>query len=153
MGQSQSIERPTPVTAIAVLQFSKAWALMLVAVIAWLVPQALQYYGDMVSSVVYFASHGKNARGPLLPLIAVYVAVMGWGLWSLKGWARKSLMATSGLTIAVWVRGFLFAQAMGVTSLSPSQMQVVGFLLLVDAITFFYLFFGVDVKLAFGVKD
>jgi hypothetical protein len=78
---------------------------------------------------------------------------MGWGLWSLKGWARKSLMATSGLTIAVWVRGFLFAQAMGVTSLSPSQMQVVGFLLLVDAITFFYLFFGVDVKLAFGVKD
>jgi hypothetical protein len=55
MGPPQSIERPTPVTAIAFLQFSKAWALMLVAVIAWLVPQALQYYGDMVSSVVYFA--------------------------------------------------------------------------------------------------
>ncbi len=83
----------------------------------------------------------------------MYVAVMGWGLWSLKGWARKSLMVTSGLTIATWVRGFLLTQAMGESSLTPSQMQVVGSLLLVDAITFFYLFFGVDVKLAFGVKD
>lgn len=153
MGQTQSIERPTPVTAIALLQFSKAWALMLVAVIAWLVPQAIQYYPDMFSAVVYFASHGKNARGLLLPVIAVYIAVMGWGLWSLKGWARKSLITTSGLTIAVWVRGFMLAQAMGTSSLTSSQMQVVGFLLLVDAVTFFYLFFGWDVKLAFGVKD
>ena len=147
------VERPTPVSAIALLQFSKAWILLLVAVIAWQVPEAIRDYRDVVSAVVYFASHGKNARGLMVPLIALYVAVMGWGLWSLKGWARKSLMTTSGLTIVVWVRGLMIDRALGGPSLSTAQMQIVGFLLLVDAITFFYLYFGADVKVAFGVQE
>jgi hypothetical protein len=142
------------VTGIALLQFGKAWVLLTVATVASLVPEATRIYGREFSAVVYFASHGKNPRGPLLPLIAVYVAVMGWGLWGLKGWARNALMVTSGLTVAIWLRRMLFDQVMGDTTLkTPLEVQVVAFLLLVDAITFFYLFFGAGVKRAFGESE
>jgi hypothetical protein len=150
----QKTERPTSVTTIALLQFGKAWVLLTVAVVAWVVPDAMRVYGSDFSAVVYFAAHGKNPHGFLLPLVAGYVTVMGWGLWSLKGWARSSLMVTSGLTVAIWVRRLLFDQAMGDTTLkTPLEVQVVGFLLLADAITFFYLFFGVGVKRAFGESE
>jgi len=153
--------RPTPVTAIALLQFGKAWLLMLAAVIAWMVPEALQAYGKVFSSVVYFASHGKHSPPFLLPIYGAYVAAMGWGLWQLRGWARRNLMATSGLTLAIWGRWFLFDQALGgpirnatgEPAPTSAQIQAIGFLLLVDAIVFFYLFFDVDVKQAFGVKE
>jgi hypothetical protein len=142
-------ERPFPVTLIALFQFAKAWFLLLVVVIARVVPDALRSVPGL-SAFLYFAAHGRDTRGPLLPLVGVSVALIGCGLWRLWRWARRSLIFSSGLMVALWAYRFFNDWTAGqVTFRTPLEEQAVYFLVFLDLVIVAYLAFYDGVPQAF----
>lgn len=108
--------RPMAVTVIAVYQFFAAGFLVLVALLAVLVP-GMKF--GLPEQVITFTLTRHNLPPksliPIaLPALAVYSASIGWGLWCLKAWARNLAVATSGMTVLLWLRALVFRQwAMG----------------------------------------
>ena len=150
---------PGIVTLIAVFQFLRGAVLFLVSAISWTHPDtqwgSLTFWGT-----VYVASNGGGRPGILTPITAVYAVIIGWGLWSLKAWARNLLMLTSGLTAIMWIRYLLFNQVIGGSELSKHvhglrpgfEQQAVSALVLADSLIFCCLAFYPDVAEAFGRK-
>ena len=174
-------ERPFSVTLIALLQFSKAAVLVIIAMFLWRSPATL-HGSNAVGPLVYVAADGFClpilALWPavlivtafvvnpeaysfvlLLPALAIYPAVVGWGLWHVKRWAHKTLIAT--LMLALWF--VLDSFKMGWTILQAvlhkyaletvTARQALCALLLIDGTVLFYLWLGNGVRTAFGVKD
>ena len=153
--------RPVPVVAIACFQFAKALVLASIAVVACLQPSALPSDNLLFLSVFYIAAHGGSASG-LSPqiltayaaAIAMYWMVMGWGIWNLKQWARRAVMISSGMTLALWARYVLYDSLSNWSDLrDPRAMQPILVLLFLDLIVFLNLFLGYDVKRAFKALD
>lgn len=97
--------------------------------------------------LIYIAAQ-SNPRGFLLPIVALFAAVVGWGLWSLKSWARNITLITTGMTVVLWMRAFLFDAAFGdATFHSSFERQTVYIVLLMDILVFLYLW---NVPEAFG---
>jgi hypothetical protein len=76
---------------------------LMVVLIARFVPAALHNF-PALPAFLYFAAHGRDTRGPLLPFVTVYVGLIGCGLWRLWGWARRSLIFSSGVKASPHVR-------------------------------------------------
>jgi len=144
-------QRPTSVTYVAVFQFLKAWFLLLVTIVSFSNPSIIKS-GGTLAGMVFLAAHGKNPRGFAIPLFALYSCIVGFGIWRLKNWARNSLMITSGMTVALWIRLLtLFDWAFGEHTLkTPLQQQIVYSLILMDAVVFYVLWMGDGVREAFG---
>lgn len=148
-----AVDRPFPVTLIAWFQFAKAWFLLLVAFVSKYVPDAVRAVPTL-PAFVYVAAHGRNTNGYLLPAIGIYMGIVGWGLWRLKRWARRSLVASTGLMMAIWAYRFAADWAAGETTLkTPLEQQTVTVLLFLDAVIFFYLVIHDDVPLAFARSE
>jgi hypothetical protein len=142
-------DRPLPVTLIALLQFAKAWFLMTVVAVARFVPDALHSMPTL-PALLYFAAHGRDTRGPLLPAVAVYVGLIGCGLWRLWGWARRSLIFSSAGMIALWAFRFLSDWTAGTQLLkTPLEEETVYFLVFIDVVIVLYLAFYDGVPQAF----
>jgi len=142
-------ERPAPVTLIALFQFAKAWFLVTAIVIGRFVPDALRSV-PALQAILYFAAHGRDTRGPLLPIVAAYVGLIGCGLWRLWRWARRSLIFSSAGMIALWAFRFVSDWAAGTQTLKTSlEEQTVYFLVFIDAVIVLYLAFYDGVPQAF----
>jgi hypothetical protein len=142
-------ERPMPVTLIALFQFAKAWFLVTVVAIGRFAPEALRAFSAL-PALLYFAAHGRDTRGPLLPFVAFYVGLIGLGLWRLWGWARRSLVFSSGIMIALWAWRLLNNWRDGMQTLkTPLEEQTIYFLVFIDVVTVLYLAFYDGVPQAF----
>jgi hypothetical protein len=152
--------RPFTVTLIALFQFCKAGFLVVLLVLIGIYPD-MRFGSETFWEIVYVASNGAGKPGLLTPLIAIYAAVIGWGLWSLNKWARNLLMVTSGLSALRWVRYFGMNWAVSGTEVSrtfPSlksgfEQQSVYLLVALEVLVFCCLAFGPDVAEAFGRNE
>lgn len=108
---SPSKPRPGPVTLIALFQFCGAGFILMVALLSYLNPDGHWASRRDIQTFVYIATRHNIAPEALMPvimpLVAAYLAVTGWGLWYLHKWARHLLIATSGMTVILWLRAFL----------------------------------------------
>ena len=132
-------ERPLPVTLIALLQLAKGLFLLLAAAVAHSVPDVLRNVPGL-PALLYFAAHGRDVRGGLLPVVGVCVLITGYGLWRLWGWARRTLIFSSILMIGLWAYRFAtdwraVHEAFG----SPLEEQTVCVLVFVDVVIVAYL--------------
>lgn len=156
----QQQTRPGPITLIALFQFSKAAFLFVVVVLVWLSPE-MQWGSRTFWGSVYIASHGGGLPSFLTPIVAVYAAIIGVGLWRLQRWARNLLMVTSGLSAARWLRYFSLNWAIGGTGLgkhvnslnSEFERQTVYVLVLIDIFVFLCLVYFPGVAEAFRVEE
>jgi hypothetical protein len=152
--------RPGIVALIALFQFSKAAFLILVVALVWQFPD-MQWGSLTFWGIVYIASHGGGAPGFMTPLIAAYAAVIGWGLWSMKKWARNLLMITSGFSVVRWARYLFLNSVISGTELSKHldslkpgfEQQSVYVLILLDVLVFCCLAFYPDVAEAFAKEN
>jgi len=151
--------RPGLVTLIALFQFAKAGFLLIVVALIWKFPD--MRFGSLAFwEMAYVASNGGGKPGLLTPLVATYTAVIGWGLWNLKRWARSLLMVSSGITAFLWIRYFAVNSiftgtevARHIRSLRPGfEQESVHLLVALDAMLFLCLAFHPDVIDAFGGK-
>ena len=146
---SLSSLRPLPVTLIALLQFAKALFLALVVWAGRFSPQTL-YSFPSLPAFLYFASHGRAANGTVLPVVAAYTGLIGLGLWLLWGWARRSLIFSSVLMIALWGYRFYSDWTVGAQTLkTPLEEQTIYFLIFIDVVIVLYLAFYDGVSQAF----
>ncbi len=151
-GFDPEIERPSPVTVIAHLQFAKAAFLLGVAALLHFIPDAIHSM-PLLPFFVYVAAHGRNTHGFLLPLAGLFVGFVGYGLWRLKPWARRSLIASTALMLIVWGHRFFVDHMDGVVTLrTPHEQQAVSMLLFLDAVVFLYMVAYDDIPRAFGKR-
>jgi len=149
---------PLPVVLIALFQFAKATVLLGVFWMMTKAPEMLE--GSHLSPLlVFIAAHGKVPQGPVVAVLAIYPIVIGAGLLLTIPWARRTLMVTSGLTIALWIRTLLMNQMLSSDNplqqnmqMSSDQQQAILALLLTDALVLFYLWMGKGVQKAFSVN-
>lgn len=148
--------RPRTITLIASFQFCKAGFLFALFALIWIHPD-MKFGSETFWEIVYAASSGAGKPSTLTPVIAIYAAVVGWGLWSLQRWARNLFMVTSGVSAIAWVRYLALNWAMGGTlgrQLKPGfEQHSVYLLVFLDVLIFFCLKFGPYVAEAFGEKD
>jgi hypothetical protein len=140
------------VKLIALFQWAKAGLLSGLAVIAWIRPDEFEALRSSMRLVIYVSARSSPPLF-LFPLVAAYLTVVGWGLWSLRKWARNTLMITSGMNVALWARYFPFNLAFQDRILDAQQKQAVYSLMFIDALVFFYLALYDGVPQAFGEKD
>jgi hypothetical protein len=103
--------RPVQVTLIALYHFIGASIILLFALGSWLYP-GLHISSSLLVQVIVYVITRHNIATPMmvpimLPFFAAYLAAIGWGLWHLMKWARNLVLATSGLTVVIWIRALL----------------------------------------------
>ena len=149
-GFNAALERPFPVTVISHFQFAKAAFLLGVAGLLHFVPEAIRTM-PLLPFFLYVAAHGRDTHGFLLPVAGVFVGFVGYGLWRLKPWARRSLIVSTGLMLIVWGHRFFVDWMDGVVTLrTPHEQQTVAMVLFLDAVVLLYMVAYDDIPLAFG---
>ncbi|HEY4357909.1 MAG TPA: hypothetical protein VGN16_19310 [Acidobacteriaceae bacterium] len=159
-GQRVVIERPWGIAAIAGFQLAKGILLMLTATLLRLAPNVVISSKSIFYPLLYIAMRGNMAavdaatqggaeNDTLLMIVAgilfglgAYIAAIGFGLWNVKQWARRSVMITSGLTVLLYIKTVLLpsAAAENSTGPTPSQPNMVSFyiVLTIDVLIFIY---------------
>lgn len=104
------MQRPTGVTVISLLYFLVTLVLALCGVV---------FMGLIGTAGLGARAHEMGPLGVLAGLgvvagvvclvLAVLIGFVGWGLWTLKGWARVVAIIFSGLGLLGGVAGFLGA--------------------------------------------
>ncbi|HLW55301.1 MAG TPA: hypothetical protein VKW06_20905 [Candidatus Angelobacter sp.] len=148
MGQ---IIRSTGTTRLAYLQFCKAAILLLSGLAAILSPSGWPNSKHLVMAAVYIAAHSIQLPPVFNILLAIYPAVVGWGLWRMRNWARVALIISSGLMVIRWLTALFATQwASGETILhTPLARMTVWTLIILDSVIFLYLM-QPEVRSAFG---
>jgi hypothetical protein len=143
---------------IALFQFLRAGVALCVAYCVWKFPDLYLDSHVEVKALTYLAT--QKAIPPtilapvILPIFALYFAIVGIGLWRLQKWARIVLLSSTGLTAFLWIRRFAFDQILGDTTVKDqSALGLVYSVVLIDALIFCSLAFLPDVAEAFRVKD
>ncbi len=149
--------RPHPVTLIASFQFFRAGFLLLVAALVWEYPDVRSWSSLTLWELFYIASSVGGPPGILTPILAVYFAAVGLGLWNLQRWARTTVLVTCGIQAAMWLRYLLMAPALDWALDHKSHMPKPGFeqssiygLIFLDMVFFCYLAAYPGVAHAFG---
>jgi hypothetical protein len=148
-------ERPLSVTLIAMFQFSRAVAVLLIFLFTSVFHDEAFGSAISVKILTYIAARQPLPPAALLPiimpLIAAYLSTTGFGLWFLKKWARNLVMVTSGGTAVLWIRAFIYYGAIKEPIFkSDLQCQTVMVVVLLDIIVFAYLYME---GRAFGESD
>jgi hypothetical protein len=134
----KTIRRPLPITVIASFQMGKALFLLIFAALEWLSPDSILNYPAM-AGLFYIATHGRNISGVIIPILGVYFGFIGLGLWRMKNWARKNLIATSVVTIIIWGRLFFLEWVHEEPIKLGIDRSTVYSLVLLDIVIFSYL--------------
>jgi hypothetical protein len=102
------MSRPTGVTLISLLYFFVTLVLLLCTVvfIGLMGAAGLGAHAHEMGPLGVLAGLGAVA-GLICLIFAVVVALIGWGLWALKEWARLVALVFSGLGLLGGVAGFL----------------------------------------------
>lgn len=155
--------RPPIVTFVAMIQFLRAGMALCIGWAIWAFPNSGLDSLVRVKALAYLATHHALAPRTVAPitmtLFAAYFILTGFGLWKLQSWARKVLLLTSGLTVAVWIRYFALdsvirntelGSALGPSPIGKAALPLIMIVILVDALVFCCLAFYPDVGKAFA---
>ena len=145
------VARPLGITAIAGLQLLKGAVLVLTGSLLRLKPESVGP-DSALYPLLYVATRGKydamtaalqggNALPGLLLFLGFYLGAIGVGILSLGGWARRTLIFTCGMTLALWAKTCLWPDP-AVASSSQPDMTNFYVLLAIDAGVFLYLLRG-----------
>jgi hypothetical protein len=85
---SAEIARPFSITLVSGFQFFKAIYLVFFFAKSWKVLLAFPVPGKIDAEGLF-----RYLFLLMLPVAAVYSLVIGWGLWRLRGWARRLLIS------------------------------------------------------------
>jgi hypothetical protein len=172
---TQKVERPGPVTVIALFQFAKAAFFLFVA--AQLLSQPLVgTFSDLnLSRMITVVSadgsamittaieviRGRTPAGvspealaAVLALVGVWLIYVGWGLWRLKEWARKTrvgisiLQALGAMTVLT-----VYLPSREGAPLSSGQWRDLFLHLVVNLAMVFYLMWDVNVVKYFVLQE
>jgi hypothetical protein len=152
---NRSKTRPAPVTFISLYHFCAAIFLLVILLVTAFDPDSHFNSNLAVQVTTYLITrHNIVSRGSipiLMPAIAGYLAIVGWGLWCLQAWARRLVIATSGLTVLSWLRALLIRQWTLGESLFRDELarQTVYVLMAINSIIFCCLTLYPDVVQAF----
>lgn len=153
---TKSKTRPRPITLIALLHFCAAGIVLSIALLTLVAP-GMHLNSMLTVQVTAYVITGHNlvSEGSIpivMPAIAIYLGAIGWGLWRLQKWARHVLIATSGLTVAVWARALLIRQWAFGDSLFHDQLarQTVYVMIIIKALILGCLTMYPDVATAFN---
>jgi hypothetical protein len=132
--------RPVGVTILSILDFLGAAALLLFAILCFVGGGFLATVGqsDQAQGLGALLGMGAAVIGVVMLVIAIICALIGWGMWKVKNWARI-------LTIVLCALGVLFRLWGLVHMFSISSIIVIA----IDALIIWYLL-KADVKAAFA---
>lgn len=149
--ERRRVKRPWGIIVVACFQLMKAGILLITGIMLHWKPEAvissqcvlypLLYVAMRVdSSVIDAVMQGGNLAPVLISLGGVSLGVLGLGLWQMKGWARLSVIFTSGITLLFFAKTTFFPS---MTYFSPSpDLQNLHILLFLDVIALIYLLRG-----------
>jgi uncharacterized membrane protein (DUF2068 family) len=174
----ERVRRPLPVSLVALYQFSKAGFLLLVAALLSFDPYAVRdshldisgftaFIAADGSTMVALAAdqlYGRNPLGLSVRVLAAsfvflgcWLVYIGWGLWRLKAWARKTRIGVSAIQALFALRLLLVYLPLKVNEHSPrptsEQWRDFGVLLLLNLLIIFYLVRDADVLHAFARQE
>lgn len=150
--EQRRMARPWGVTLVVYFQVLKAAVLLFTGITLRLKPELVVNSESVLYPLLYVAMRGNSSvidavmqGGNVLPAIIVawglYLGTLGSGLWQMKGWARRSVVFTSGITLLLYAKAILLPSTPGLNSSSPDLLNV-HLLLFFDAVIFFYLMRG-----------
>ena len=150
--EQRQLDRPVGVILVACFQLLKAGVLLLTGILLRWKPEFVDSSQSILYPLLYVATRGNYAAiktamqgANLLPglifLLGFYLAVIGFGLWELKQWARRTVMFTCGLTLLLSIKSILWPGTFGsiFPITSASDLQYVHIPLFFDAVVFLYL--------------
>ena len=148
-GEQRRMERPWGVALVACFQVLKGGVLLLAGLTLRLKPEEMFSSQSVLYPFLYVAMRGNSSvinavmqGGNVLPGLIViwglYLGILGSGLWQMKGWARRSVMFTSGITLLLYGKAIFLPDTSGPSS-SSQDLQNFHILLFFDAIIFIYL--------------
>lgn len=156
---AEALSRPLGVTVVAGFQFFKAAILLLAGMLLRVAPDSAASPRSPLYPLLFIATRGRftamhdaAAGSALLPalltLLGLYLAVVGFGMWRVRLWARKSTLVNSGLTLLLFARTQL-SPPPPPTSGDPASPDLLFFhiLLAIDALIFIYLVRGATLEL------
>jgi len=111
-------KRPRSVTILALLAFFNAAFCLLVVVLALTRPEVMQT--AFIARHRLSAEDLKRAIGDMVLFDSIAAAVyirVGFGLWSLRWWARWALMGSAGASLARWGLALLLTLLFSPTTL------------------------------------
>ncbi|HZR28949.1 MAG TPA: hypothetical protein VFA71_09220 [Terriglobales bacterium] len=143
------MDRPVGVTVIAILQFLGAAFLILAGIgfilgggiIGSLLSQNSQLSGAGLTGIM--AGLGA-VFAVVLFVFAAIAAILGWGMWQLKNWARIVTLVLAGIGIVFGGLGLLFS----LLHFHVITIVFIGIRLAINALIIWYLL-QPDVKAAF----
>jgi hypothetical protein len=100
-----SCSRPLSVTLVASYQFVKGAGALLIFLKIWLDHRAALASSEMAPDAL-----SKDPSLILLPLTALYLGVLGLGVWNLERWARWLILPAFALTVP-WAMHLLPSQS------------------------------------------
>jgi hypothetical protein len=145
--------RPGAVILISLYEFARA-ALILVAAAAIWIRAHNPPSSDAAQAMSYAALGGLTVAVALA--LAAYSLVIGWGLWTLRKWARNILLASSGISSAYWIRHLVITAALsGVqgSRLFHLERQSSYMSAAINVLIFLFLMFAPGIDETFGVKN
>ena len=150
--EPRRLERPWGITLVVCFQVLKAAVLLLTGITLRLKPEVVVDSQSVLYPLLYVAMRGNSSiidavmqGGNVLPSIiaiwGLYLGALGSGLWQMKGWARRSVVFTSGITLLLYAKAILLPTTQSLSSSSPDLLNL-NLLLFFDAVIFFYLMRG-----------
>jgi hypothetical protein len=146
---SAEAARPLSITLVSGFQVLKAGYLLFLFAECWRVLLAFPGPGKFNDVDLLF----RDLLILLLPVGAVYSLVIGWGLWRMRPWARKMLIAA---IVSCWMNGSfsfngpLFGGGIFIVSWQDRTLICV---LLVDLLLYGCLAWYPNVREAFGERQ
>lgn len=140
------VDRPFQVVLIASFQFLKAAFLIVVAAFLWIAPDSLPHSAAFTQMLV-IAAHGKDLSGYLVPIFGAYVAYVGYGIYTIRPSARRTLALSSAITIVVSTyRLGMFGET---TLHDQLNRQTLYIIILLDLAIYMYLAFHPEIVRTF----
>ncbi|SNS21705.1 hypothetical protein SAMN05421770_10126 [Granulicella rosea] len=150
---AESLGRPLGVTVVAGFQFFKAGILLLAGLLLRVAPDYVSSPRSLLYPLLFIATRGKftamHDAAPdsgllpaLLTFLGVYLAVIGFGMWRVRLWARKSTLLNAGLTLLLFAQTQLSAPPPTSAAAASPDLNFFHAVLAVDALIFLYLVRG-----------
>ncbi len=149
--EPRRIGRPAGVLLIGGFQFLKAAVLLLTGTLLRVRPEMVNAPGSPLYPLLYLATRGKydsmsavlqsNVLVGLILFLGFYMGAIGFGILAMSGWARRTLILTCGMTVALFAKTSLFANQATAGAAAPDMTKFY-VLLAVDTGVFLYLLRG-----------
>ena len=145
--EPKRIERSVGIMLISGIQLIKAAVLLLTVALLQTEPELVSGPSSPLYPLLYVATRGRidsmngamqggAAVSGLMILLGLYLGAIGIGMFYVNVWARRTLIFSSGLTLAFYAKSTLWPDPEAMASPNMTNVYV---LLAVDLFVFLYL--------------